>query len=184
MIAHFVATTRSYWRFRRGRKGRPRPSLAHYPIVTTEKLRFADTDQNGHISNTVCAVLCQSARMEALADSNRIALAPTHRFLIVELKIAFLAELHWPGTVEIGTRFENVGRTSVRLDQAVFIDGNSVATAQSTIVLVDATTRRPSPIPAKVADQIRKLGGPPISIGSRLLTTTMSLLGSRRANAG
>ena len=184
MIANLVAKTRPNWRFRRGHSRRPRPTLTHYPIVTMEKLRFADTDQNGHISNAVCAVLCQSARMEALSDSNRIALAPTHRFLIVELQIAFLAELHWPGTVEIGTRFENVGRTSVHLDQAVFIDGLCVATAQSTIVLIDAATRRPSPIPASVAGQIRRLGGRQTSIGSRLLTTTMSLLGRRRANAG
>lgn len=183
MIANLVAKTRPYWPIRQDRSRRPRPTLARYPIVTIEKLRFADTDQNGHISNAVCAVLCQSARMEALSASNRIALAPTHRFLIVELKIAFLAELHWPGTVEIGTRFEYVGRTSVRLDQAVFIDGLCVATAQSTIVLVDAATRRPSPIPASVAGQIRKFGARQTSIGSRLLTTTMSLLRSRRANA-
>jgi len=183
MIAHFVATTRPYWLFRRGRRGRPRPRLASYPIVTTEKLRFADTDQNGHISNAVCAVLCQSARMEALSASNRIDQSPTHRFLIVQLQIAFLAELHWPGTVEIGTRFDDVGRTSVRLDQAVFIDGLCVATAQSTIVLVDAATRRPSPIPAGVADQIRKFGGRQTSMARRLLTTTTSLLGRRWANA-
>ena len=183
MIAHLVVKTRPYWLFRRGRRDRPRPTLAHYPIVTTEKLRFADTDQNGHISNAVCAVLCQSARMEALADRSRVTLAPTHRFLIVQLQIAFLAELHWPGTVEIGTRFEDVGRTSVRLDQAVFIDRLCVATAQSTIVLVDAATRRPSPIPANVADQIRKFGGRQTPTGRRLLATTASLLDSWQRTA-
>ena len=44
------------------------PRLADYPICTLEKLRFADTDRNGHLTNSVFAACWQNARMELLYD--------------------------------------------------------------------------------------------------------------------
>lgn len=59
--------------------------LADYPIRTSEKLRFADTDRNGHVSNAVFAVCCQNARMEILHDRTRIPLPIDGQFVIVRL---------------------------------------------------------------------------------------------------
>jgi hypothetical protein len=48
---------------------RPRQRLAEDigadPVRSTEKLRFADTDCNGHGSNVGLAVCCQNARIDA-----------------------------------------------------------------------------------------------------------------------
>jgi acyl-CoA thioester hydrolase len=123
------------------------PRLDDYPIRTSEKLRFADTDCNGHISNAVFAVCCQNARMELLHDPRHIPLPIDAQFVIVRLEIDFLGEMHWPGTVVIGTRCEHVGRASLVMTQALFVDGSCAASARSTVALMDRATRRATPLP-------------------------------------
>ena len=157
MITQLVEKTRQHWRKRHKALKSPPPDLADYPIVTTEILRFADTDKNGHVSNAVFSVLCQSARMELLNDSTRIEIPPGHLLPIAKLQIEFFAELHWPGKVEIGTSFNHVGRSSVGLDQVIFDTRRCVARARSTIVLIDQETRRPAPLPPTMITQVRAL---------------------------
>ena len=111
--------------FARGCKPRIWPkssadNLDRYPLCSEEKLRFADTDRNGHISNAVFAVCCQTARMELLWDADRLPPPPNARFVIGRLELGFLAEMHWPGTVGVGTRVARVGRSAVVLLQALY----------------------------------------------------------------
>ena len=42
------------------------------------------------------------------------------------------------------------GRTSVTLDQVVFSEGKCVASAQSVTVLIDETTRKPTPLTSEI----------------------------------
>jgi acyl-CoA thioester hydrolase len=135
-----------------------RPCLEDYPLRTAEKLRFADTDCNGHISNAVFAVCCQNARMELLHDPNRIPLPVNAQFVIVRLEIDFFGEMHWPGTVVIGTRCERIGRASLMVAQALFVDGNCAASARSTVALMDRATRRATPLPSETAAALQAFG--------------------------
>ena len=128
----------------------PRP--AEFPTTTVEKLRFADTDRHGHITNSVFAVCRQIARMELHCDPRRLPI-PRNR-----LVLEFRAEMHWPGTVEIGTRVERVGRSSATLAQALFVQEACVATAESIVALMDMTTRRPALLPEETAAALRAMG--------------------------
>ena len=130
---------------------RVRPRLEDYPLHTMEKLRFADTDCNGHISNAVFAVCCQNARMELLHDPNRVPLPIDGQFVIARLEIDFLGEMRWPGSVVIGSRCEHVGRTSLVITQALFVDERCAASARSTVVLMNRTTRRAAPLPPETS---------------------------------
>jgi acyl-CoA thioester hydrolase len=125
-----------------------------YPLRTAEKLRFADTDCNGHISNAVFAVCCQNARMELLHDPRRVPLTIDAQFVIVRFEIDFLGEMHWPGTVVIGTRCERIGRSSLIVAQALFIDGSCAASARSTVALMDRATRRATPLPPETVSAL------------------------------
>jgi acyl-CoA thioester hydrolase len=120
--------------------------LADYPIRTIEKLRFADTDRNGHITNSVFAVCCQNARMELLCDPRRVPVPSNTQFVVARLVLDFRAEMHWPGTVEIGTRIEQVGRSSVTLSQGLFVGGECIAVSESVVVLMDTATRGSAPL--------------------------------------
>ena len=138
-----------------GSRIQERPRLEDYPLRTTEKLRFADTDCNGHISNAVFAVCCQNARMELLHDPCRVPLPVNAQFVIARLEIDFLGEMHWPGQVVIGSRCDHVGRSSLLVMQALFVDGRCAATAKSTVVLMDRATRRAAPLPPETALALR-----------------------------
>lgn len=136
---------------------RSQPALEDYPIRTKEKLRFADTDRNGHVSNAVFAVCCQNARMELLHDRSRVPLPIDAQFVIARLTLEFLKEMHWPGMVEIGTRLERVGTSSITMDQSLFLGEECVANATSTVVLIGRSTRSSTPFPSDTAAALRAL---------------------------
>jgi len=135
----------------------PAPRLADFSVITSEKLRFADTDRNGHITNTVFAVCCQNARMELLCDPKRVPIPSSTQFVIARLVLEFRAEMHWPGTVEIGTRVERVGRSSATLAQALFVDEACVATSESVVALMNTITRRSMQLPNETAEALRSM---------------------------
>ena len=100
------------------------PRLADYPICTLEKLRFADTDRNGHLTNSVFAACWQNARMELLYDPRRVPVPSNTQFVIARLVLEFRAEMHWRGIVDIGTRIDRIGRCSVTLSQGLSSAGS------------------------------------------------------------
>jgi acyl-CoA thioester hydrolase len=136
------------------------PQLADFSVTTVEKLRFADTDRQGHITNTVFAVCCQNARMELLCDPKRVPIPRDTQFVIAKLVLEFRAEMHWPGTVEVGTRVERVGRSSATLVQALFVDEGCAATAESIVALMNTTTRRSMLLPHETAEALRTMTRP------------------------
>jgi acyl-CoA thioester hydrolase len=138
----------------------PAPRLVDFSVTTVEKLRFADTDLQGHITNTVFAVCCQNARMELLCDPKRVPIPRNTLFVIAKLVLEFRSEMHWPGTVEIGTRVERVGRSSVTLAQGLFMDQRCVAIAESVVALMDTTTRRSALLPEATAEALRAIARP------------------------
>jgi acyl-CoA thioester hydrolase len=131
------------------------PKLADFPVTSIEKLRYADTDLQGHITNTVFAVCCQNARMELLCDPQRVPIPPNTQFVIARLVLEFRAEMRWPGTVEVGTRVERVGRSSATLAQALFVRERCVAVAESVVALMNTASRRPVHLPVETVEALR-----------------------------
>ena len=144
------------------------PTLADYPIRAIEKLRFADTDRNGHITNSVYAVCCQNARMELLCDPRRVPVPSNTQLVVARLLLEFRAEMHWPGIVDIGTRIDRIGRCSVTLSQGLFVGGQCVATSESVVVLIDATRRRSTPLPLGTIEALRAIAPPDSGCSSRV----------------
>jgi acyl-CoA thioester hydrolase len=122
--------------------------LADARIVWTEDvLRFADTDANGHINNTLFSVLCESGRVNMFRTRFDPTLPSSRFFVIARLAIDFRAELFYPGRVRTGTWLTKLGRTSVSLAQAVIGGDRLAAEAEAVCVLMHGDTRRPMPFP-------------------------------------
>ncbi len=68
-------------------------------------------------------------------------------FVIARLYIDFLAVLHWPGRVAIGTAVAEIGNSSFRLVQSLFSAGQPVASAAAVLVMMDGATRRATALP-------------------------------------
>ncbi len=122
------------------------PTLEAFPVRTVEKVRYADTDRQGHVNNAVFASFLETGRVELLCHPR----GPLHDdgagFVIARLVVDFRAELVWPGAVDIGTRVVRVGTSSVTLEQGLFQDGRCAATARTVIVHVDDVTKKSKPL--------------------------------------
>lgn len=132
-------------------------SSTDFPHTITERLRFGDTDQQGHINNAVFAVMFESGRVDFLYDPARNLPPGQTQFVIAELTIRFLREMMFPGDVVVASGLSRMGRSSFGLHQALFVDDQCMATADSVIVLTDPQSRKSSPLPQEARDTLGRL---------------------------
>jgi len=133
------------------------PTLAQFPSRTFDKLRYADTDRQGHVNNSVFSTALETGRVELLYAPDAGIVETNKSFVIARLELDFRGELTWPGEVAIGTRVEAVGRTSFTLVQALFQRERCVAVARTVIVQVDDETRRATSLSAAAAARLLDL---------------------------
>src|ERR1700690_3492477 len=123
-----------------------------YSIWTHDKLRYGDTDRQGHVNNAVFATFCETGRVMFLYDEKLNLAGPGGNFVVVRLEIDFRAELFFPGQVDIGTRVLGVGRTSFHVGQGIFNGDTCAATAESVLVLMDDAERKAKPLTPQLRD--------------------------------
>lgn len=118
-----------------------------FPFWTEEKLRIQDTDLNGHVNNASIAALCEAGRGEIISAVAGIPRGRPLGSALRRVTIEYLAEVHYPGVVRIGSAIAKVGNSSITIAQSLFEGGRLFATAESVIVFTDPVTRRPAPMP-------------------------------------
>ena len=133
------------------------PLLADFPIRVSDVIRFGDLDRQGHVNNAVFATYFESGRVGLIYDAENGLQVPGATSVVARLEINFLRELHWPGTVEIGTAVAEIGRSSYQLAHAIFSEGACAATGRTTMVLIDRETRRSRPLPPELIAQLQSL---------------------------
>jgi len=121
-------------------------TVESFPARTYDKLRYGDTDRQGHINNAVFATLFETGRVSVFHDPAQPILQPGRSFVLARIIIDYKAELFWPGNVEIGTAVKAIGNSSVTFVQALFQAGKCAATAECVVVQVDGATRRSAPL--------------------------------------
>jgi acyl-CoA thioester hydrolase len=127
------------------------PTLAQFSSRAFDKLRYADTDRQGHVNNSVFSTALETGRVELLYAPGAGIVETGKSFVIARLELDFRGELTWPGEVAIGTNVDSVGRTSFTLAQALFQREQCVAEARTVIVQVDDATRRATALSAAAA---------------------------------
>ncbi|BBX63316.1 thioesterase [Mycobacterium saskatchewanense] len=124
------------------------PVLSQFPLQTYDKLRYADTDRQGHVNNAVFSTALETGRVELLYHPETPLAEPHQSFVIARLELDFRREMTWPGEVAIGTVVESVGRSSFTLKQGLFQKNECVAIARTVIVMID---KQSSPCPLSAA---------------------------------
>ena len=132
------------------------PRLEDFPYRLSDNVRFADLDPNQHVNNAVYATYFETGRVTLMKDHSFGLMPPGLAWIMVRLDIHFRAELHWPGTIEMGLGVTKFGRTSVTFDQVVFSEGKCVASAQSVTVLIEESTRKPTPLTAEIIEKLQR----------------------------
>ena len=80
-------------------------------------MRFADLDANRHVNNAVYSTYFETGRVTLMKDRSYGLMPDGFTWMLVRLDIHFRAELHWPGTIEIGLGVVELRRTSVTFDR-------------------------------------------------------------------
>jgi len=132
------------------------PRLEDFPYRLTDNVRFADLDPNQHVNNAVYATYFETGRVTLMKDPAFRLVPDGLAWIMVRLDIHFRAELTWPNVIEMGLGVSRFGRTSVTFDQVVFSQGKCVASAQSVNVLIDETSRKPTPLTAEVIENFQR----------------------------
>ena len=125
----------------------PLTERATFPLWARDIARYRDTDRQGHLNNAVFSTFLETGRVAFLVNREEALAPPGCGFVIARLELDFRAEMHWGGEVEICTVVLRVGRSSFLLGQAIFQDGGCTATAHTTLVMMDETTRRSAAMP-------------------------------------
>ena len=133
------------------------PKLEQFPGRTADVIRFGDLDPQGHVNNTVFATFFETGRVAFLREPGNALSPPGTTSVLARLDISFLKELHWPGTVQIGTGVAEIGRSSFTFLQAIFHEGECAATGRATMVMIDGTTRRSRPLPQEAIARLTDL---------------------------
>lgn len=134
---------------------RPVPRREDFPYWTTDMVRYRDLDRQNHVNNAVYSTYFETGRVLVLRDPELGLILPSTDYALVRAEINFYAEMHWPASLDIGTVISRVGSSSLTMTQAVFLGDKCTASADNTVVLLDAKTRRPQRFPDDVAARIR-----------------------------
>jgi len=116
--------------------------LDDYPLRSYDKLRYGDTDRQGHVNNAVFSTFLETGRVEMIHDGKTSLADEGCSFVIARLELNYVSELLWPGRVEIGSGVIAIGRSSIRMEQALFQGERLVALGETVIVQVSDVTRR------------------------------------------
>lgn len=116
--------------------------LKEFPLISTDKLRYGDTDRQGHVNNAVFMTFLETGRVEVLHRPSSPIYDDNAEFVLVNVNLNLQGEIRWPGEVQIGTAVSKIGNTSITLYQQVFQNEICVASAESVVVQMNTTTRK------------------------------------------
>jgi len=128
--------------------------LEDYPLRSHDKLRYGDTDRQGHVNNAVFSTFLETGRVEMIYDGKASLADEGCSFVIARLELNFITELLWPGRVDIGSGVIAVGRSSLRMEQALFQGERLVAVGETVMVQVSDATRRSQPFSGRLVARV------------------------------
>lgn len=105
-----------------------------YGFATSENLRFADVDANGHINNGSFIEMLENARVSYLRQIVRSGLPP-FRLVIGRIEADFKRQMFYPGTATACARLVEAHQRKVVIGQALF-DSEGQCTAVQKVIMV------------------------------------------------
>lgn len=116
--------------------------LQDFPSITFDKIRYRDTDRQGHINNAVFGTYFETGRVELLYNEKNAFLSNDCSFVVAKVTLELLNEIHWPGKVDIGTGVLRIGDSSLLIGANLYQSGLLVATSETIVVQVNIQTKK------------------------------------------
>jgi acyl-CoA thioester hydrolase len=132
------------------------PQLADFPHRVTDNIRFGDLDPQGHVNQATFLTYFETGRVTMFRNKDLGIGILGLTYVLVRIEVDYIRELLWPGTIDIGSGIAEFGRSSFKVAEALFRDGGLAATARATLVCMDTSTRKSTPLPQAAIDQLSK----------------------------
>jgi len=131
-----------------------------YAFSVRTRVAFSDTDAQGVVYYGRYLPYFDHARVEYHRHLGSVR-TPGAEFVMRASQVEYHAPARFDDLIEVFVRIARIGRTSVSYECAAcrLPDDSLMVTATQTLVLVDTTQRRPSPVPDELRDQVRAFEG-------------------------
>ena len=130
--------------------------INRFPLQSFDKIRYADTDRQGHVNNAVFATFIETGRVELLYQLEQPLAGLQCAFVVVQLDLQLKGEIYWPGQVDIMGAITKIGNSSMQLHQYLFQEDRHVASARTVLVQIHEPTKRPQPLTPQAREHLQK----------------------------
>jgi len=115
---------------------------------THVQVRLGDLDPFGHVNNAVIATYVEQGRVLYLRDVLGTGADPVSMpFILAMLKIDYVAQTMFDDPVEVYTRVDWIGRSSVHMSHLLTgREGRELARSEAVLVAFDYDTEKPTPV--------------------------------------
>jgi acyl-CoA thioester hydrolase len=138
---------------------KPNPRLLQaetYPFTLNIDTQFGDMDAYAHLNNLAIAGFYESARARMqLHISGRddfFKADSVDKMLLIEARLKYLAEGHYPEPVEVRTGIGHIGNSSYRLHQALFQQDRCIGLCEA--VMIYTLHGKPTTIPQDLRQKL------------------------------
>jgi acyl-CoA thioester hydrolase len=134
-----------------------RGDYKHFHAITT---RWMDNDAYGHVNNVVYYSWFDTVVNQFLITNGALVIEHSPVIgLVIETQCNYFASVAFPDRVEAGVCVTRLGKSSVRYEVGIFLEGADSASAQGHFVhvYVDRATRKPSAIPDKMRHLLQSI---------------------------
>ncbi|PWK10279.1 acyl-CoA thioesterase [Tumebacillus permanentifrigoris] len=138
-------------------------SPSHFRFYSPIKVRFAETDMNGHMSHVSPIIYMEQARAEFMESLDvftpEIMLRERKTFVLARQSIDYKAQAYYNDRLRIYLRVTRIGSSSVDMEYAIVNEQNNLlcCTATTTVVYFDAHQQKSTPLPDNLAERIEQL---------------------------
>jgi len=140
-------------------KPQPEPRSA-YKTFRTIGTRWMDNDAYGHVNNVVYYSWFDTVVNAHLIEQGALDIHHGEIIgLVVETHCNYFAAIEFPQVVEAGLRVAHMGKSSVRYEVGLFVQGEPLTAARGHFVhvYVDRATRRPAVLAARLKSVLEAL---------------------------
>jgi acyl-CoA thioester hydrolase len=116
---------------------------------TRVDVRFRDIDAFGHVNNAVVSSYIELARIRYLVDVLQVEPIGVMPLILAHISIDYRSPILFSDVVEIGSRVDWLGTTSIGMSHELTGagDGRELARSSSVLVTYDYEQAKPMPVP-------------------------------------
>jgi acyl-CoA thioester hydrolase len=142
-------------------EAKPQPEArAAYRAFRTIATRWMDNDAYGHVNNVVYYSWFDTAVNAHLIEQGALDIHGGATIgLVIETRCNYFAPVEFPQVAETGLRVAHIGKSSVRYEVGIFVQGEPMTAAKGHFihVYVDRATRRPAVLTDKLRTVLEAL---------------------------